>query len=75
MPDDRNHRSGSTRPGMLAVLAADKYQTLLDHGFHDLQTIQLRMLMVIRPGWPTMRSGSSIRRQRGPRPMNYDISI
>ncbi|WP_146123235.1 hypothetical protein [Burkholderia multivorans] len=65
MPDDRNHRSGSTRPSMLAVLAADKYQTLLDHGFHDLQTIQLRMLMVIvlvllatRDSWLTSRSRS-----------------
>ncbi|MBY8608754.1 hypothetical protein K7N18_28410, partial [Burkholderia arboris] len=29
---------------------------------------------VISPGWPTMRSGSSNRRQHAPKPSNYDIS-
>ncbi|WP_208457840.1 hypothetical protein, partial [Burkholderia sp. BCC0405] len=32
------------------------------------------MLMVISPGWPTMRSGSSNRRQHAPKPSSYDIS-
>ncbi|KGD37466.1 hypothetical protein DP44_1617 [Burkholderia pseudomallei] len=51
---------------------------LLDHGFHDLQTSQLPhahgMLMVISSSWPTMRSGSSNRRQHAPKPSNYNIS-
>ncbi|WP_162483178.1 hypothetical protein [Burkholderia pseudomallei] len=32
------------------------------------------MLMVISSSWPTMRSGSSNRRQHAPKPSNYDIS-
>ncbi|WP_208450869.1 hypothetical protein, partial [Burkholderia ambifaria] len=36
--------------------------------------LTLALLMVISPGWPTMRSGSSNRRQHAPKPSDYDIS-